>query len=127
MAIRIAINGFGRIGRNVLRCAKQAGRTDLDFVAVNDLTDSKTLAHLLKYDSVHGRYEGTVEVFEDGLRVDGDDLKSRPPGSSGPGSRLPNTWTPEPGRSSSRRRARTRTSRWCWASTRACTIRRATT
>jgi glyceraldehyde 3-phosphate dehydrogenase len=75
MAIRIAINGFGRIGRNVLRCAKQAGRTDLDFVAVNDLTDSKTLAHLLKYDSVHGRYEGTVEVFEDGLRVDGDDLK----------------------------------------------------
>jgi glyceraldehyde 3-phosphate dehydrogenase len=75
MAIRIAINGFGRIGRNVLRRAKQAGRTDLDFVAVNDLTDSKTLAHLLKYDSVHGRYEGTVEVFEDGLRVDGDDLK----------------------------------------------------
>ena len=75
MAIRIAINGFGRIGRNVLRCAKQIGRTDLDFVAVNDLTDSTTLAHLLKYDSVHGRYDGIVEVFEDGLRVDGDDLK----------------------------------------------------
>jgi glyceraldehyde 3-phosphate dehydrogenase len=75
MAIRIAINGFGRIGRNVLRCAKQAGNTDLDFVAVNDLTDSNTLAHLLKYDSVHGAYDGTVEVVDGGLRVDGDDLK----------------------------------------------------
>ncbi|HSM59466.1 MAG TPA: type I glyceraldehyde-3-phosphate dehydrogenase [Longimicrobiales bacterium] len=75
MAIRVAINGFGRIGRNVLRCAKQAGRTDLDFVAVNDLTDNATLAHLLRYDSVHRRYPGTVEVTEGGLRVDGDDLK----------------------------------------------------
>jgi glyceraldehyde 3-phosphate dehydrogenase len=75
MAIRVAINGFGRIGRNVLRAAKKAGRTDLDFVAVNDLTDNKTLAHLLKYDSVHGRYPGTVEATDDGLRVDGDDLK----------------------------------------------------
>lgn len=75
MAIRVAINGFGRIGRNVLRAAKRAGRTDLDFVAVNDLTDSATLAHLLKYDSVHGRYPGEVEVTDDGLRVDGDDLK----------------------------------------------------
>lgn len=75
MAIRVAINGFGRIGRNVLRAAKKAGRTDIDFVAVNDLTDNKTLAHLLKYDSVHGRYPGTVEVTESGLRVDGDDLK----------------------------------------------------
>jgi len=75
MAIRVAINGFGRIGRNVLRAAKKAGRTDLDFVAVNDLTDNKTLAHLLKYDSVHGRYAGNVEVTDSGLRVDGDDLK----------------------------------------------------
>ncbi len=75
MALRVAINGFGRIGRNVLRSAKQSGRTDLDFVAVNDLTDSKTLAHLLKYDSVHGRYPGTVEVSEDGLVVDGDPIK----------------------------------------------------
>ncbi len=75
MAIRVAINGFGRIGRNVLRAAKQAGRTDLDFVAVNDLTDSKTLAHLLKYDSVHGRYPGTVEVAPEGLIVDGDSLR----------------------------------------------------
>jgi glyceraldehyde 3-phosphate dehydrogenase len=75
MAIRVAINGFGRIGRLVLRAAKKAGRSDLDFVAVNDLTDNKTLAHLLKYDSVHGRYPGTVEVTDDGLRVDGDDLR----------------------------------------------------
>ena len=75
MAIRVAINGFGRIGRLVLRSAKQAGRTDLDFVAVNDLTDSRTLAHLLKHDSVHGHYPGTVEVTDKGLRVDGDDLR----------------------------------------------------
>ena len=75
MAIRVAINGFGRIGRLVRRAAKKAGRTDLDFVAVNDLTDNKTLAHLLKYDSVHGRYSGTVEATEGGLKVDGDDLK----------------------------------------------------
>jgi glyceraldehyde 3-phosphate dehydrogenase len=75
MAIRVAINGFGRIGRNVLRFAKQSGRDDIDFVAVNDLTDSETLAHLLRYDSVHGRYPGTVEVTGDGLRVDGDDLR----------------------------------------------------
>jgi glyceraldehyde 3-phosphate dehydrogenase len=75
MAIRVAINGFGRIGRLVLRAAKKAGRSDLDFVAVNDLTDSKTLAHLLKYDSVHGPYPGTVEVSENGLRVDGDELR----------------------------------------------------
>ena len=53
MAIRVGINGFGRIGRQVLRAAKQAGIKDLDFVAVNDLTDTKTLAHLFKYDSVH--------------------------------------------------------------------------
>lgn len=75
MAIRVAINGFGRIGRNVLRSAKQGGAEGLDFVAVNDLTDNATLAHLLQYDSVHGRYPGTVEVTDDGLRVDGDDLK----------------------------------------------------
>lgn len=75
MAIRAAINGFGRIGRNVLRSAKQAGRTDVDFVAVNDLTDAKTLAHLLRYDSVHGRYPGTVEVSDGGLIVDGDEIR----------------------------------------------------
>jgi glyceraldehyde 3-phosphate dehydrogenase len=75
MAIRAAINGFGRIGRNVLRSAKQAGNTDIDFVAVNDLTSPETLAHLLKYDSVHGRYAGTVEVSDGGLVVDGDEIK----------------------------------------------------
>lgn len=75
MAIRAAINGFGRIGRNVLRSAKQAGNTDIDFVAVNDLTSPETLAHLLKYDSVHGRYPGTVEVSDGGLVVDGDEIK----------------------------------------------------
>lgn len=75
MAIRAAINGFGRIGRNVLRSAKQSGQTEIDFVAVNDLTDSATLAHLLRYDSVHGRYPGTVEVSDNGLVVDGDEIR----------------------------------------------------
>jgi glyceraldehyde 3-phosphate dehydrogenase len=75
MPIRVAINGFGRIGRNVLRAAKKAGANDIDFVAVNDLTDTKTLAHLLKYDSVHGIYAGTVEARESSLVVDGDELK----------------------------------------------------
>ncbi|HEU0297903.1 MAG TPA: type I glyceraldehyde-3-phosphate dehydrogenase [Longimicrobium sp.] len=75
MPIRVAINGFGRIGRNVLRAAKKAGATDIDFVAVNDLTDTKTLAHLLKYDSVHGIYAGTVEARENSLLVDGDEMR----------------------------------------------------
>jgi glyceraldehyde 3-phosphate dehydrogenase len=73
--IRAAINGFGRIGRNVLRSAKQSGRTDIDFVAVNDLTDNATLAHLLQYDSVHGKYPGTVAVSKNGLVVDGDEIR----------------------------------------------------
>ena len=73
MSVRVAINGFGRIGRNVLRYAKQGGG-ELDFVAVNDLTDSATLAHLLRYDSVHGRYPGNVEVTDHGIRVDGDEI-----------------------------------------------------
>jgi len=75
MAIRVAINGFGRIGRNVLRSAKQSGRTDIDFVAVNDLTDAATLAHLLQYDSVHRRYPGEVSVSGNGLLVDGDEVR----------------------------------------------------
>ena len=74
MAIRVAINGFGRIGRNVLRSAKLSGRTDIDFVAVNDLTSAETLAHLLKYDSVHRRYPGTVSVSGKGLEVDGEEV-----------------------------------------------------
>ena len=75
MPIRVAINGFGRIGRNVLRAAKKLGIRELDFVAVNDLTDTKTLAHLLTYDSVHGRFAGTVEARGDSLVVDGDSIK----------------------------------------------------
>jgi glyceraldehyde 3-phosphate dehydrogenase len=71
MPTRVAINGFGRIGRNVLRAAKKLG-ADIDFVAVNDLTDNRTLAHLLKYDSVHGHFDGTVEEAPDGIVVDGD-------------------------------------------------------
>ncbi len=72
MSIRVGINGFGRIGRNVVRAAKAAGITDIDFVAVNDLTDTKTLAHLLKYDSVHGRFPYEVSAVEGGLNVGGD-------------------------------------------------------
>lgn len=71
MAVRIAINGFGRIGRLVFRHA-MARKGDIDFVGINDLTDAKTLAHLLKFDSVHGRYQGTVEVDGNDLIVDGD-------------------------------------------------------
>lgn len=74
MATRVAINGFGRIGRNILRAAHKYG-ADLDFVAVNDLTDNETLAHLLEYDSVHGRYPGEVRVTEGGLVVDGDEIR----------------------------------------------------
>jgi glyceraldehyde 3-phosphate dehydrogenase len=75
MAIRVAINGFGRIGRNVLRAAKQAGADDIQFVAVNDLTDTKTLAHLLQYDSIHRRYPGTVEARGESLLVDGEEIR----------------------------------------------------
>ncbi|MFN0179790.1 MAG: type I glyceraldehyde-3-phosphate dehydrogenase [Gemmatimonadales bacterium] len=75
MAIRVAINGFGRIGRNVLRAAAMAKVGEIEFVAVNDLTDTKTLAHLLKYDSVHGKFPGTVAPAGDGIHVDGKTLK----------------------------------------------------
>ena len=70
MATRVGINGFGRIGRNFLRAAKRQG-VDIEIVGVNDLTDAKTLAHLLKYDSVHGRWDGTVEVSGDSIVIDG--------------------------------------------------------
>jgi glyceraldehyde 3-phosphate dehydrogenase len=75
MAIRIGINGFGRIGRQVLRAAKEQGVADLDFVAINDLTDTRTLAHLFKYDSVHRTYSGDVEAGADSITVDGDDIR----------------------------------------------------
>ncbi|MFI5042672.1 MAG: type I glyceraldehyde-3-phosphate dehydrogenase, partial [Acidimicrobiales bacterium] len=67
MAIRVGINGFGRIGRNVLRAA--LGEAELEFVAINDITDAKTLAHLLKYDSVHGTLPQDVKVEGEGLTV----------------------------------------------------------
>jgi glyceraldehyde 3-phosphate dehydrogenase len=75
MAIKVGINGFGRIGRQVLRAAKETGVADLDFVAVNDLTDTKTLAHLFKYDSVHGRFDGEVQAGEGEITIDGDSVK----------------------------------------------------
>jgi glyceraldehyde 3-phosphate dehydrogenase len=75
MAIKVGINGFGRIGRQVVRAAKEGGRKDLDFIAVNDLTDTKTLAHLFKYDSVHRAYRGDVSHNSDGITIDGDMLK----------------------------------------------------
>ena len=75
MATRVGINGFGRIGRNVVRAAQAMKVTELDFVAVNDLTDTKTLAHLLKYDSVHGRFPGEVSGQADSLSVNGDTIK----------------------------------------------------
>jgi glyceraldehyde 3-phosphate dehydrogenase len=74
MAVRVGINGFGRIGRNLFRAAKAAD-ADIDFVGVNDLTDAKTLAHLLKYDSILGPYPGSVELDGTDLVVDGDRLK----------------------------------------------------
>jgi glyceraldehyde 3-phosphate dehydrogenase len=74
MAVKAGINGFGRIGRNLFRAAKER-RADIDWVGVNDITDTQTLAHLLKYDSVLGPYPGTVEATGDSLIVDGDELK----------------------------------------------------
>src|SRR5919204_2698975 len=75
MAIRVGINGFGRIGRQVVRAAKMQHIADLDFVAVNDLTDTKTLAHLFKYDSVHRTYRGDVGSGDGTITIDGDDIK----------------------------------------------------
>ena len=73
MAIRVGINGFGRIGRQVVRAAKEQG-VDLDFIAVNDLTDTKTLAHLFKYDSVHRTYARDVRSTEKAVIIDGDEI-----------------------------------------------------
>jgi glyceraldehyde 3-phosphate dehydrogenase len=73
MPVRVGINGFGRIGRNVFRAA-QAAQADIDWVAVNDLTDNETLAHLLRYDSILGPYPGTIELSDNGLTVDGKEL-----------------------------------------------------
>src|SRR5436309_6372955 len=75
MAIRVGINGFGRIGRQVLRAAKHQGVADIDFVAVNDLTDTKTLAHLFKYDSVHREFAGSVSAGANSITVGGDEIR----------------------------------------------------
>jgi glyceraldehyde 3-phosphate dehydrogenase len=78
VTIRIGINGFGRIGRNVFRAIEKqraAGTADIEVLAVNDITDNATLAHLLRYDSVHGRFDGTVELGDDALVVNGKTVK----------------------------------------------------
>jgi len=83
MPLRVGINGFGRIGRNVFRAAQEQG-ADIEFVAVNDLTDTKTLAHLLKYDSILGPFPGTVKEVDGGIEVDGKLVKvlaERDPGA----------------------------------------------
>jgi glyceraldehyde 3-phosphate dehydrogenase len=83
MAVKVGINGFGRIGRNVFRAAQAAG-ADLEFVAVNDLTDTGTLANLLKYDSILGRFPGEVVAGEGSISIDGKELKvlsERDPGA----------------------------------------------
>src|SRR5215467_13142944 len=67
MSVRVAINGFGRIGRNILRAIVESGRKDIEVVAINDLAPTATNAHLLRFDSVHGRFPGEVKVTEDTL------------------------------------------------------------
>ncbi|HUG88617.1 MAG TPA: type I glyceraldehyde-3-phosphate dehydrogenase [Actinomycetota bacterium] len=74
MSVKVGINGFGRIGRNFFRAAKQRG-LDLDFVGVNDITDAATLAHLLKYDSVLGTLDADISTTDQGITVDGDEIK----------------------------------------------------
>jgi glyceraldehyde 3-phosphate dehydrogenase len=75
MAVKVGINGFGRIGRNVFRAAHASG-ADIEFVALNDLVDTETIAHLLKYDSILGRFPGTVEATDGAIVVDGKEIKA---------------------------------------------------
>jgi glyceraldehyde 3-phosphate dehydrogenase len=75
MSVRVGINGFGRIGRNIFRAALEAQTADIEWVGVNDITDAKTLGHLLKYDSINGPYPGTVETRDDALIIDGNEVK----------------------------------------------------
>ena len=75
MTINVAINGYGRIGRNVLRALYEAGRTDIKIVAVNDLGDAKINAHLTRHDTVHGPFAGTVEIESGDLIINGDRVK----------------------------------------------------
>src|SRR5512147_3339507 len=76
MAVKVGINGFGRIGRQVLKVIRDKYRKELEVVAFNDVGDTKTMAHLLKYDSNYGRFDGTVEVADDGLVIDGKKVKA---------------------------------------------------
>jgi len=76
MAVRVAINGFGRIGRNVLRAIAESGRKDIEVVGINDLGPVETNAHLLRFDSVHGRFPGTVTVEGDFINVAADGKKN---------------------------------------------------
>ena len=75
MTARVAINGFGRIGRLVLRAAFESGRNDVEIVAINDLADVNTNAHLLKYDTVHGRFNGDIAVANGNLIINGHEVK----------------------------------------------------
>src|ERR1700757_37198 len=75
MAVRVAINGFGRIGRNVLRAIAESGRKDIEVVGINDLGPVETNAHLLRFDSVHGRFPGTVTVDGDSISVGNGKIK----------------------------------------------------
>src|ERR1700685_654803 len=75
MAIRVGINGFGRIGRNVLRAIAESGRKDIEVVGINDLGPVETNAHLLRFDSVHGRFPGTVTVEGDSISVGNGKIK----------------------------------------------------
>src|SRR5258708_9136287 len=82
MGVKVGINGFGRIGRNIFRTA--LGDQDIEFVAVNDITDTKTLAHLLKYDSVLGNLHHDISASENGIKVEGKEFKvfsERDPGA----------------------------------------------
>ena len=75
MTVKVGINGFGRIGRNYYRALVESG-ADVEVVAINDLTDNKTLAHLLKYDSILGRFEGEVTYDDDSITANGKDIKA---------------------------------------------------
>src|SRR5712692_7651165 len=75
MAVRVAINGFGRIGRNVLRAIAESGRRDIEVVGINDLGPVETNAHLLRFDSVHGRFPGTVTVDGDSISLGNGKIK----------------------------------------------------
>ena len=76
MAIRVGINGFGRIGRQIVKVIRERYPDEIDIVAFNDLGDLETMAHLFRYDSAHGKFDGTVEVKEDALVIDGDEIKA---------------------------------------------------